>query len=173
MFQFFRIFEESEEGFDPNIKTFFKLKIADAIVYYDQENVEKYTDLYCEIEVNHLVNDLYNNIKENDRVRFYNLKPSAKADKNFKQFDHLTGKAVAQYLYLQFGKNSVFQNLGSIKSMKEEATKSKEFAKNLFQPNLTLSNLNLTNSLESIYSKGIKSYINEIDVVGVILESDF
>jgi hypothetical protein len=163
-----------EEGISSaNRKVYFRVKVADALVYYDQNNYQKYTDILCEIEITNYVIEIYNELKENDRVRFYNLKGYPKYGKNFKYYDHSTGRTITHYLYLQCLKNTTFQNLSSIKSLKEEVTKCKEYAKANLPSSYLLSSIDLEDpNLFSFYQKDLRLYNNEIDIVAVILESD-
>jgi hypothetical protein len=154
-------------------KIFFKVLVADAIVYYDRENFDKYTRVMCEIEISHSVIEVFNEIVEHGRARFFNLKGYVKYDRNFRFYDHSTGSITTHYLYLQFTKNSMCQSYSNLRNFREELADFREFSRERFARNFLLSSVDLEDkSTFAIYQNDMKNYKNEIDVVGIILESD-
>lgn len=146
--------------------------MVDAAIYYGNKP-ERFNDTFCEIEFPQQHLYLYDEIRENERIKLYNLKGYCKYDKNnFSFYDHLTQKNLTHYLYLQIQKTSRCQIFSAIKSLKEEAVRVKEFAKvNL--PSTTLLSSLSHDSDDSIteYNKLVQVK-NEIDILGVILEVD-
>jgi len=158
--------EESEtEG-----KLFFRMRVVDSITFYSQ-NRQKFKDIYCEIEISGKNIKLYDQLKENERVRFYFLKGMPKYTNDFKLYDHETQKLSIQYLYLQMTNQSLFQIVPNTGAFKTEAVAFKEFVKENYKNSFLISSVNFKNpEVISCYKKDIQKYRNEIDVMGIVID---
>ena len=162
---------EDENVSNQNQRIFFKLKVADSIVYYLQDSPKKFHNILCEIEVSGNI-ELFDQVKEHERIRFYNLKGTPKHEKNFKYYDHETGKIYTQYLYLQFQRHSKYEIVSELKGLKKDMVAFKEFTKERFKPfYLPNPNSPLSPELVNFYEKNIRLYKNEIDIVGILIDS--
>ena len=169
-----RIFEVTEENSRINTnKLIFKLIVVDALLYYDKKR-DRYQEPYCEIEIsnNNYIMGLFEQIKENERVRIYNIKATPKLEKKNKYYDFHTKTTYNKLLFLQTTKNTMIQPISTIKEYKTEINNFKQFAKDNFSNYNLLTQIDINKqSLSHFYKNELQNYNNEVDVVGLVLET--
>ena len=169
----YRQFENGEEeSSEEQRKVFFKLKVADSILFYGPRKAETIKNIHFEIEISTHVHEIYNSIKEFERIRFYNLKGYSRNEKSFQYFRHNDAKSINRYLNLQYAKTSTYKILSDVEPFKRSMPDYREFYKNLFSPQFLVTQINLNNPKAlAFYQKDIKICKNEIDLLGIVLDS--
>lgn len=117
---------------------------------------------------------MYGQIKENERIRFYNLKSVSNPERNQPYYDNEKKKHFNHCLYLEFQRTSKFQTASAMGgTFKQDANKFREFAKENYKSYYFLTSLELihTSNVFNFYQKDIRFSRNEIDMVGLILET--
>jgi len=139
-------------------------------LYYTQ-NRQKFKEIYCEIEISGKLVNIYDQLKENERVRFYFLKGTTRYGNDFKYYDHETQKTSSQYLYLQTTNSTIFQLASTVGALKSETAAFKEFVKENFKNTFLLTSVNMK-SPETVnyYKNSIRRLKNEIDIIGIVLD---
>ncbi len=147
------------------------MRVIDSIVYYNQNGRQSLKNVFCEIEISGHLCSIYGQLKEYERVRFYNLKGHLKHGNNFSFYDHETQKTYNQYLYLQTSRASMLNLCSMTGALKAEAGSFKEYVKEHYKNNLLLSSIDFKKpETAGFYRNEIKKMMNEIDVFGINLE---
>jgi len=161
-----------EEGGEEGKKIFFKLRVLDSILFYNAENKkQKFKDIYCEIEITGNLCAMYDEIKENERLklRYFDGNLNSRHSKE-KYYDHETGKTYSKYLFLKSSRISQMETAAVSPALKRDLPAYKEYFKQNFKNSFLLTSLNMSPQSVTFIQKELFKYNNEVDIVGIILK---
>lgn len=116
---------------------------------------------------------MYDEIRENDRIRlrYFDGNFNPRHHKEFKYYDHETGKIYTKYLFLKSNRISQIETSSASSFLKQNLAPYKEFFKQNFKSSLLLTSLNLNPQyIAALNQKDLRRINNEVDVVGIILK---
>ena len=147
--------------------------MLDSILFYNAENKkQKFKDLYCEIEITGTLCQMYDEIRENERLklRYFDGNLNVRHSKD-KYYDHETGKIYTKYLFLKSNRISQMEIGSASPALKKDLPAYKEYFKQNFKNSFLLTSLNMSPQSIAFYQKELYKHNNEVDVVGIILKA--